>query len=143
MSHYNDYDEKPKNDFEKPKLAPWDPTYAPRERGGCLTVFLVFIMGANVLALVYLCSLTTQVSRYSSASAMPILALAFGFQSAVLACAAGMWNWKRWGYYGLAAVYVIEAGIMLLAGNLSMVVGAVIALGILFGLVNSKIEMFE
>ena len=142
MSQYN-YDEKPKNDFEYEKSK--NENYNYRERGGCLTVFLVFIIGMNIFFLFALCAQAAQLGNYSNAAAsvMPILAVAFAIQCAVIACAVGIWNWQKWGYYGLAIAYVIQLVIMLLAGNMINVVSSIIGLVILVSLVNSKIEMFE
>jgi hypothetical protein len=141
MSYYND--EKPKNDFEKPKFAPYDPTEINRERGGCLTVFLVFVIAINVFFLFSLCTQASDVSRYSSSSLMPIYAVAFAIQSAVLACAVATWNWKKWGYYGLGAAYGIQMILMLLSGNLLGAVGSLIGLGVLAMVINPRAEMFE
>jgi len=136
--------EKLKNDFEKPKFMPYDAGYVERERGGCLTTFLVFVIGINVFFLFTFCVQASQLSRYSNSSAvLPILGLAFAIQCAVIACAVAVWNWKTWGYYGLAVAYVIQIVIMLLAGNILSVVGSGLGLVILVSLVNSRLEMFE
>ena len=137
MSDYN-HTEKPKNDFEyeKPKN--------DRQRGGCLTLFLVFIIGMNTFFLFALCAQAAQLGRYSSAGiAVPVLAVAFAIQSAVIACAVGIWNWQKWGYYGMAVAYVIQLVVMLCSGNIINVVSSVVGLIILVSLVNNKIEMFE
>jgi hypothetical protein len=143
MSYYNN-DDKPKNDFEKPKFTPYEPGDYPRERGGCLTAFLVFVIGVNVFFLFTFCVRASELSRYSnSSSVIPILAVSFAVQGAVLACAVAMWNWKSWGYYGLGAAYAIQAVLMLLSGNILGLVGSLIGLGILYAVVNPRVEMFE
>lgn len=142
---YDDGEEKLKNDFEKPKFTPYDDSYGTmRERGGCLSVFLVFIMAVNVFALFLYCNQISELSRYSgSSSLMPLLAVAFGVQCVVIACAVAVWNWKKWGYYGLMVSYVLSIVLSLVTGALTNIIGAFIGMGILFALVNDKLDMFD
>jgi hypothetical protein len=137
-------DDKLKNDFEKPKFTPYSDYPVERERGGCLTAFLVFIIGVNVFFLVTLCAQYSEVSRYSyGSSLMPVFALGFGIQCVVLACAVALWNWKKWGYYGLMLGYGASFLIGLVTGSITNIIGAIVGVSILVGLVNDKLDMFD
>jgi hypothetical protein len=125
----NLYDEKPKNEFEKPEKL-----YAPQERGGCLSVFLAGIIAVNVLFILHLC--------YTS-NFLPLLVVTMVVQGGVIACAVAIWNWKKWGIYGLALTYVIQAGVMLSAGDASAAVISIGALFVLFLLVNYQMDKFD
>jgi hypothetical protein len=136
------YDDKPKNDFEKPKFDPYTPP--ERERGGCLSAFLTVFIALQVIAFLYLCSQTSRLSSYSSnSSVMPIMLVVFVVECITIACAVAVWNWQKWGYYGLVILYGLSIVLNLCSGNFAGVVGSVIVLAILFGLVNEKIEQFD
>lgn len=135
-------EDKLKNDFEKPKFTPYDNMPTERERGGCLSTFLVFVIGVNIFFMFALCAQAGNLGRMAD-SALPILALAFGIQGAILACAFAVWNWKKWGFYGLMVAYGIQIVLQLLSGNMIGVIAALVGMGILFTLVNDKLDMFE
>lgn len=138
-------EEKLKNDFEKPKFDSYSGYPAERERGGCLSVFLVFIIGANLFYMAVICNEYSQLSRFSGASSsvMPLFMLLFAVEAVVIACAVAVWNWKSWGYYGLLIGYAISFVLGLLSGAMTSVVGAIVGGGILFFLVNDKIDEFD
>ena len=135
MSHYQ-YDEKPKNEFqyEKPKNE--------RERGGCLTAFLAVFIGLNMLSFLVVCSQMSspRLSRYATG---PVFLVALVVECIVVACAVGIWNWQKWGYYGLAAIYGLSVVVTLCSGNILSAIGSGVVLAILVSLVNAKIELFD
>jgi hypothetical protein len=140
MSYYND--EKLKNDFEKPKFDPYTPT--ARERGGCLSAFLAVLAVINALGCLYLCSQTSRLSGYyNSGAVMPILIVSVVLSAVTVVCVLGMWNWQRWGYYGLMVLYGLNTMANLCTGNLVGVVVSAAIMAILFGLSNEKLEEFD
>jgi hypothetical protein len=71
-----------------------------KQRGGCLTAFLVLMFIANpITALFYLFG--TEILHKGLPNApewmFPVLAV---LASAQLVCAIGMWTWRKWGVYG-------------------------------------------
>jgi len=74
---------------------------------------------------------------------MPLYVLAGAVTCAVVICGIAIWNWKKWGYYGLIAVYVIEIAVMLFFGNIVGMSSAIIGLIILVWLVNNKLDVFD
>jgi hypothetical protein len=130
--------DKFKNDFEKSKIDYYSDDYGERERGGCLTVFLVLLMAANSFAVFGLCA-QSDLARYPGGEFALLLAL----EIAVVVCAAALWNWKKWGYYGLMLGYVLGIVLGLAAGSLAYAGGSIIGMVILAGLVNDKLDMFD
>ena len=133
MRQYNS-DGKPKNDFAYEK-----PNNGERQRGGCLTAFLVVFIALNLLSFVFAFLEATLFIPYATRSLMPILPLSF----VIAACAVAIWNWKIWGYYGLVSICVIGIAINLYPENILSLIGALLFLSVLFSVVNDKIEMFE
>jgi O-antigen ligase len=144
-------DEKPKNDDYKPKHD--DYGYVPRERGGCLTVFLVVLTIGMPLALLFYCSQFGQLGELSQrygatlrneiVSAQLMLSLICINQIGAFVCVTGLWDWKKWGYSGLLVAYGISVILNLMGGNVGGIVGALLGAGVLYYLVNERIEMFE
>jgi hypothetical protein len=76
----------------------WNPTH--RQRGGCLTAFLVLMMIANpIIALVYVFGqdFIKKGMPHAPDWAFPVLTVA-GLVNLVFAI--GIWNWKKWGVIG-------------------------------------------
>lgn len=143
---YN-FDDKPKNDFSdnygKPKN---DYQYSPPERGGCLSLFLGFIMVVNVLAILFICVMTGQISSSAygnSGLVMIIFGLSILAGIAQIACAYGLWNWKSWGYNGLIFLYIVSIVINLIGNSLPSAGGSVIGLAILYYLMQDKKDYLE
>src|SRR5688572_953665 len=96
--------EKPKRGFQS-----YDYNRMGRERSSCLTAFLVFHIFVNVVLMFMICSAAAQIDSrftYTDTSGLwliVIISLAIGCAS--IAFGLGLWNWKRWGYYGMVAGY--------------------------------------
>lgn len=137
--------QKPKNEFDKPKNTPDQSAGMYRERGGCLTVFLVLLIGWTAYYLVDTISkLLGANNRFLlESSLMPLIAVALVVNVAILIFAVALWKWKRWGYYGLLALNLIQAVVMLLLGNIFGVVAAAVNLAVLNSVYTGRIEMFE
>ncbi len=130
-------------------------TTAPvRERGGCLTWYLVASVVFSVLALVLLVLAVTAAAAVAAAAGLsgsdiptlPVLPLIISIVGiiAVIAGFWGAWTWKKWGIYVIGASFVISALGGLLGGNASQaVVSLVIELAILWYVVKDKWALFE
>jgi hypothetical protein len=148
----NNFPEKNKNDFEfyykdneteKAKPAPPD-----KQRAGCLTAYLIYLIFGNVIALLFFLNEAINVIRNSHDYKTPneaflLVLVLIPIQLLVVGCAIALWKWKRWGYIGLRIGYGISLMINLVMGNLLGVVGAFIGLGFLMVLVNPIKDLLE
>jgi hypothetical protein len=80
---------------------------------------------------------------FGNDSLLPLLAVPFAIQGVILACAVAMWNWKKWGVYGLGAAYIINIVMMLSSRDYTRAGTLFIGLVILMLVVVSRIEMFD
>jgi hypothetical protein len=103
-------------------------SYAPQyERGGCLTVFLIFVGLANVLELLL------------SPNLIVLIFVVF-----ILACIAGVWNRQKWGYFGLMLAYVLNLLLaVFMVGSIPIAIGAVIGMTITYALINPQLDYFS
>src|SRR5688572_17274277 len=105
MSEYTGPEEKLKSSFEKPSFSTYYPNI--RERGTALTLFLGIVILANLLLMTLLgVEARGRADGFASSPMMPLYAMAVFVTGAVVVCGIAIWNWKKWGYYGLIAVYV-------------------------------------
>jgi oligosaccharide repeat unit polymerase len=150
MSDYN-FDDKPKNDFYDDYGKPKNDDYSVPERGGCLNFFLAFLVVANLGILVF--TFSTYSELQSLGTLPPSVAsqaqLAYTFLSVqviisigIFACVYGLWNWKRWGYYGLIVIYGINILIGFFTGQ-STAIGGFIGIAILYYLMKDKTQYLE
>lgn len=80
----------------------------PRKRGGCLTVFLVVVLVANLWG-----GFSTLFAGSTARDGFPPgLARMAGLLSlANCVFVVGIWKWKRWGVYGFVASVLVAAAI--------------------------------
>ena len=104
---------RPPNPYEPPREPVPDPRSfgaeretGPRDRGGCLTAFLVLMMIANPLVgLMYVVTGDTiKRTLHAPDWAIPVLTIA---SLVNFACAVGIWKWKKWGVFGAVAMAAI------------------------------------
>ena len=124
------------------RLAP-APQGAPGERGGCLTAFLVLMLIANPLVgLVYfLAGDAMNAATHGHEWARPVLGLMCFVN---VACAIGVWRFKRWGVYGFVAM--AGAGLLVnvtLGVGIGSILGAFIGPAILVALVRPLWSRFS
>ena len=113
----------------------------PRERGGCLTVWLVVSAVLSIVVLLGLIGLGANTDNlFNSVVIVGVIIVA-----ADLAFIYGIWNWKRWGVYGLAVATVLSNGFSILNGIRpeTNLVQMVVQLVILYYLVHSRWDQFE
>lgn len=108
-----------------------------RERGGCLTTWLVFVGIANTLALIFWLAMTSTLGPFS---------LFYAATSAmVLIGVVGAWRLKKWGYYTLLAFSILSvvAGLLAISSSASPFIGSLIGLFIIAAFMVNKWEDFE
>ena len=116
---------------------------ASRERGGCLTAWLILVLIANALiAFYYLTSTSALQQVYPVSSVVFLLLAVIGAVNVVSAIA--LWTWHKWGFYLFAITsvitLVINIGIGLpIVSSLSGLIGV----GILWYLLSKKWSAFE
>ncbi|MEQ8674644.1 MAG: hypothetical protein RLP44_16380 [Aggregatilineales bacterium] len=124
-------------------------TGLPNERGGCLTFYLVVTGIIGVIGIFLSFSLITDpvetnTLRQNDTSMLQLIGfIAIGFGFVKLACIAGLWNYKRWGYQGLLLFAGLTALLNLCTGDLIQMIGNVVNLGILYALVNPISDILE
>lgn len=118
-------------------------TLQMQERGGCLTIWLLFMVVANTLtALYYIFGLSTMQQFYPNVSSVLFLLLA--------ACCAvnlisvyGLWTWKRWGFYLFIASTLAVLAINLAVGlPVFTALTGLVGLGIVWLLLRSRWTSF-
>src|SRR5450432_2378314 len=126
-----------------------NPSGIQRERGGCLTIYLVLIIIGSVLGLISaltLGSATATLAAQGVAYELPGWYAPAWIVSIILALvgAFGTWTWKKWGLYVMAGSLVFDALISLLTGQVvGAIIGLVISLAIFWYVIRNKMPMFE
>lgn len=141
MSGYRD---KSKNDYyhsDKP------------EHGGCLGAFLGFIIIGNIIGIILILIMRNWNQNgpliwdlnlaYGSSLVSMTPFLSIGTSIATIICAYGLWNWKRWGYYGLIGLFVVAIVSSLFVGSLIGGVSSVVAIAVLLFLMKDKVNSLE
>lgn len=132
--------DKPKNDKIKNEYR------NVKERGGCLSVFLGFAVIANIAVALLTLILFNEYSQFSGVDTgffTIVVIFSLVAAAATIACVWGLWNWKRWGYNGLMALYVLSMVVNLLSGSLQTVAGSAIGMGILYFLMKDKMHYLD
>jgi hypothetical protein len=158
MSYY-DNEEKPKRkniadeyqhrDFERSY-----PTYKnkndyEKERGGCLSAFLVvqFIYtGFIILAACMLLGGGSGSSQYyygSRGDTGMIGMILFGMAAVRMGLVAGVWNWNKLAYQLLLGLYGFAIVASFCIGNVMTGVLSLVEVGIFYALVQDKLNDFE
>ena len=130
-------------DFNSNDKSKNDAYYSPKERGGCLTLFLGFAIIGNILGLLFLLvSFGPYRGQIDGGTSFLIFGL-FAIQVGIFMSVIGLWNWKRWGYYGILAGYGVGIVLNFLSANLPTVIGSLIGALILTQLMKDKMDYLE
>ncbi|MCC6612136.1 MAG: hypothetical protein IT320_01595 [Anaerolineae bacterium] len=116
-----------------------------RERGGCLTLYLVVSLFAGGLALISILELLSY-QRYAEVIPPWLIVIVGVLIAAQIVCIVGIYSWKAWGVYGLAASMIVSNlfQLMLSLGNPgSNLVQLVVQPLVLYILVKDKMPEFE
>lgn len=125
--------DKSKNDYYE----------TPKERGGCLTAFLGFAILGNIFVIGLLLLSFMEYREFLDSGTQLMIYGLFAVQVGVFVSVIGLWNWKKWGYQGMIAGYVIGIIISILMGSFNTIGGSVIGLGILVYLMKDKQHLLE
>lgn len=116
---------------------------ASRERGGCLTAWLILVLIANALiAFYYLTSTSALQQVYPVSSVIFLLLAAIGAVNVVSAI--GLWTWHKWGFYlfAITSVITLVINISIELPILSSLSG-LIGVAILWFLLRSRWQAFD
>ncbi len=114
-----------------------------KQRGGCLTAWIILAMIANPLVAIFYLFSGSQLTKSLPGFpgwAIPVLVV---IAIANTVFAVGIWMWKRWGVYGFAASAVITLVVNLVAGLGGTSFTGLIAIAILWWLVRNMWQQFE
>jgi hypothetical protein len=107
-----------------------------RERGGCLTLWLVVATIGNGLGLLGAIGLIAQ----SGQSWISLLSASLGIAS--FGCVVAIWMWKKWGIYGYGVAMVLSIVVSLVTG-LYYAVAGVIGLTVFAYAVLTRMDEFD
>ena len=105
-----------------------------KQRHGCLTAWLIYmIIGNSISSLIYL--INPGMFQLDASEGIFVLLAFLGTLNVM--CAIALLQWKRWGFYGFCGTAVISCFINISLGlGIVSVIGALIAVGALFGMLN-------
>jgi hypothetical protein len=127
---------------EKPPQKNENTGYLTRERGGCLTVFLVAAIVFSGFSCLYTIQLSDTANKIFEIP-YPALVAASTLRAAEFVCVIGLWYWQKWAINGMLIVYAIMLVISLLSRNFVLAIITIVEAGILYALINERLEMFE
>jgi hypothetical protein len=112
-----------------------------KERGGCLTAFVILIAIHGILASFLIWYLRAQDTTTRFPWALPVL---FILSLADIVAAIAIWYWKKWGLilYAVATFAGIAAGLVLTRSQL-VVFHDIVPLVILGYVVRDKLKLFD
>jgi hypothetical protein len=117
----------------------------PKERGGCLTAWLIFsLIIYGLLTAFFLFVSIEGVIRARTSNKSPFVGFVVGLLIIKLVCLAGIWRWRRWGVIGYFIVNALAA-ILALATESAVgpqSFGGLIEIGIIGALVYSRWRSF-
>ena len=116
-----------------------------KERGGCLTLWLVVaLIGTGLASLMYIFGSSSMEETYPDTDTWLFTALGIASVFQFIS-AAGIWMWKRWGVYGYAVIIVLGLGLNLAIGtNIAVAFGSTVIGGaILYALIKDKWDYFD
>jgi len=120
----------------------WTSSGVKPDRGGCLNLWLGASALFGVLGIFLILGLGGDLTRRGMGLFFVLSLVAL---VVVLVCDYGIYQWKRWGVYGLVATSFINLAISVMAGiaTATSCVGPFVQLGILWYLVHDKWDVFD
>lgn len=124
------------------------PLSGKRERGGCLTVWVAASAIVGVIAVFGFFNLLGVIGRIPTAArriSIGTLFLFGGLLAAQLVCLWGIWEWKKWGVYGMAAIAIASPFVEGALGVATATdwIAPFIQIGILYFLIKDKWGYYE
>jgi hypothetical protein len=119
-------------------------TVSERQRTGCLSTWLIILIGINVFAAISYITGGNSVF-YRRPEAPDWLLIAFGVVFVLnIICAYGLWAWKKWGLYGFGLSFVATMALhAVIGGNTIAVLIAILGIFMIFALIRGNTAAFE
>ncbi len=121
--------------------SPFTTPPARKKRHGCLTALLVFIIVINLFAAFFTwlgAGVLAEFLENEPATWVTWFNVIISLLVVVFAIA--IFIWKKWGFWGLVAIQIINIVVSAVSGNVfsvvSSIIGALIAIGILYGVLQ-------
>ncbi|MGK7923875.1 MAG: hypothetical protein AB4290_01245 [Spirulina sp.] len=109
----------------------------PKKRHGCLTAWLIFmLLGNSIATLMYLLAAQTIRQAFPAAPswAFPLLTVVAIFN---LICTIALFNWKKWGFWGLVGSSITTFIVNLSIGvSIGQALFGLIGIVLLYGVLN-------
>lgn len=119
--------------------------FAPvKERGGCMTIWLIAVLILNPLVGIYY--LTSGSQLFSQLNLPSWLVPVFVFFAVVnTVCGIGILQWKKWGAFGFVGSSIIAFFVNLIYFrlNFAAIIGGLIGLAVTYYLLQNRWEMFD
>ena len=120
----------------------WTSSGSKPDRGGCLNLWLGASVVFSILAIVLFLGLGEQLTRRGLG-----FFLIFGIVAVIvnLACIYGIYQWKRWGVYGLIGASLVSLVLNVIGGTVIVTtfVSPFVQMAILWYLVHDKWDVFD
>ena len=120
----------------------WTSSGSKPDRGGCLNLWLGASALFGVLGIFLILGLADELGRRGMGFFYVVSLVAL---VAALVCVYGIYQWKRWGVYGLVATSFINLTVSVMAGiaTATSCVSPFVQVAILWYLVHDKWDVFE
>ena len=105
---------------------------AAKVRNGCLTIWLVFIIIGNIISSILLAT----VSSADAGVAGLVKGVDIGISLWIAVCAAALFMWKKWGFYGFILAAVISIALNIALHDYVFAISPVISVAILYGVLQ-------
>ncbi len=86
------------------------------ERGGCLIMYLGWRIMTTCAVMTFL--FIPGASDYSIFNNYGMMLMSLSFFMLNVICLVALWNWKRWGYYGLFVLMILDVILFVPFGNM-------------------------
>ncbi len=112
------------------------PPVKPKQRHGCLTAWLIFIIVACALFIILYLAGSALISETLDLAGwvIPVLIILLLVE---IACAIALFMWKKWGFWGFCAIAVFSFIINMALGlGIVTSIGGLVSIAILYGVLN-------
>jgi hypothetical protein len=104
-----------------------------KQRHGCLTAWLIFIIVANASATILISASSSQLAQ-SLAGWEITVDILFGVWTVI--CAVALFMWKKWGFFGFLGGAVVSMALNLVYGEYFYALTPFISVAILYGVLQ-------
>jgi hypothetical protein len=119
----------PQSDVPAQNTAP--PPRSERKRHGCLTTWLIIMVILNLLGILLVAGIF---AAYDAPGWLLAVSIGSGLLSLLFII--GVFMWKKWGAYGIIAIYIISIILDIVSGSYTSIAGSVIGLSVFLMVMN-------